>query len=261
MSLLRTVVVAALALTAATGCARGTTPADGVGVDRLRVEVVATHPHDPTAFTEGLEVSDGELLEGTGLSGQSYLSARDLASGIERTRVPVPDGMFGEGVTVAGDTVWQLTWQDGVALARDRGTLAERSRARFEGEGWGLCAQPDRLVMSNGSDTLTFRDRVTFAPLGSVAVTLDGKPRDNLNELECASDGRVYANVWRTPYIVRIDPADGRITAVIDASGLLSEAESRNVDVLNGIAQVPGTDRFLITGKYYPKLFEVRFVS
>ncbi|MFC9788787.1 glutaminyl-peptide cyclotransferase [Rhodococcus sp. NPDC127528] len=261
MSLRRTVVVAAVALTAATGCARDTTPADAAGVEHLRAEVVATHPHDPTAFTEGLEVSDGELLEGTGLTGQSYLSARDLATGVERTRVPVPDDMFGEGVTVAGDTVWQWTWQDGVALARDRVTLAERSRARFDGEGWGLCAQPGRLVSSDGSDRLTFRDPVTFEPRGSVAVTLDGKPRGNLNELECASDGRVYANVWRTPYIVRIDPADGRITGVVDASGLLTDAESRNVDVLNGIAQVPGTDRFLITGKYYPKLFEVRFVS
>ncbi|MGW6375703.1 glutaminyl-peptide cyclotransferase [Rhodococcus sp. NPDC055112] len=257
-------IAAAVAALMLTGCANaatnsGTEP-DPDRVERLRVEVVNERPHDRGAFTQGLEVSDGELLEGTGLSGRSDLRAGSLETGVERLRVPVPEQMFGEGITVVGDTVWQITWRDGVAIARDRDTLAERSRTRYEGEGWGLCAQSDRLVMSDGSDTLTFRDPVTFEPRGTVAVTLDGQPQGQLNELECVGDTAVYANVWQTQQIVRIDPDSGRITAVIDASGLLTDEESRSVDVLNGIAEVPGTDRFLITGKYYPRLFEVRFV-
>ncbi len=260
--------VAALTALAVGGCAGADPDSGSAGpgssspgsADRLRVEVVDTRPHDRTAFTQGLEISDGELIEGTGLVGRSYLSARDVDSGVERVRVPLPDDLFGEGVTVAGDTVWQLTWQDQVAFARDRGTLAERSRVRYDGEGWGLCAQPDRLVMSDGTDTLTFRDRVTFAPLGRVAVRLDGRPVDRLNELECTPDGWVYANVWQSDDIVRIDPATGAVVAVIDASGLLTAEQSAGVDVLNGIAAVPGTDRFLVTGKFYPSLFEVRFV-
>ncbi|MFC7448116.1 glutaminyl-peptide cyclotransferase [Rhodococcus daqingensis] len=255
-------IAAAMAALMLAGCANAATNTDPDPdpVERLRVEVVGERPHDRAAFTQGLEVADGELLEGTGLAGRSDLRAASLETGAERLRVPLPEQMFGEGITVAGDTVWQITWRDGVAIARDRDTLAERSRTRYEGEGWGLCAQSDRLVMSDGTDTLTFRDPVTFESRGTVAVTLDGQPQDRLNELECVGDTAVYANVWQTQQIVRIDPDTGRITAVIDASGLLTDEESRSVDVLNGIAEVPGTDRFLITGKYYPRLFEVRFV-
>ncbi|WP_027500968.1 glutaminyl-peptide cyclotransferase [Rhodococcus sp. UNC363MFTsu5.1] len=257
-------IAAAVAALMLAGCANAATNSgaepDADSVERLRVEVVGERPHDRTAFTQGLEIADGELLEGTGLAGRSELRAGSQETGVERLRVPVPEQMFGEGITVSGDTVWQITWRDGVAIARDRHTLAERSRMTYEGEGWGLCAQSDRLVMSDGSDTLTFRDPVTFEPRGTVAVTLDGQPQDQLNELECVGDTAVYANVWQTQQIVRIDPDSGRITAVIDASGLLTDEESRSVDVLNGIAEVPGTDRFLITGKYYPRMFEVRFV-
>ncbi|EME23024.1 glutaminyl-peptide cyclotransferase [Rhodococcus triatomae] len=260
--------VALAAAVVLAGCSSGSSDVEptsfGSSADaapRLRVEVQDTRPHDPTAFTQGFEISDGEIVEGTGLEGRSYISARDLDSGVERVRVPLPGDMFGEGLTVAGDTVWQLTWKEGVAFARDRDTLAERSRVSYDGEGWGLCAQPDRLVMSNGSDTLTFRDRESFEATGSVRVTLDGLPLDQLNELECTEDGAVYANVWQTSEIVRIDPATGAVTAVIDASGLLTPEQAAGADVLNGIAAIPGTDRFLITGKFYPVTFDVRFVS
>lgn len=240
-----------------TGSATGSTDA----APRLRVEVLGTRPHDPAAFTQGFEISGSELIEGTGLEGRSSISARDLDTGVERVRVELPDDVFGEGVTVAGDTVWQLTWKDGIAFARDRDTLAERTRVHYDGEGWGLCAQPDRLVMSDGTDTLTFRDPATFDELGSIPVTLDGRPLEWLNELECTADGAVYANVWQSSDIVRIDPATGVVTAVIDASGLLTPEQTKGVDVLNGIAAVPGTDRFLLTGKLYPLTFDVRFVS
>lgn len=245
------------------GCGDEPVPDPGPPADRLRVEIVATRPHDPEAFTQGLEISDGELLEGTGRSGRSYLSARALDTGVERTRVPVPDDMFGEGITVAGDTVWQLTWKDGVAIARDRDTLTPRDHVEYDGQGWGVCAAGDRLVMSDGSSTLTFRDPATFDVLGSTTVRVDGREIDNLNELECAEDGSVYANVWQTDRIVRIDPGSGRVTATIDAGALrdaLTDEQRAEIDVLNGIAQVPGTDRFLVTGKYWPTMFEVRFV-
>ncbi|MEE2032838.1 glutaminyl-peptide cyclotransferase [Rhodococcus sp. CC-R104] len=230
----------------------------------LRVEVVAVHPHDTDAFTQGLEVDGGELLEGTGREGHSWVAAGSVDGGVERTRVHLPDDLFGEGLTVAGDTVWQLTWQNGVALARDRDDLAERDRVEYDGEGWGLCAQSDRLVMSDGSAELTFRDRDTFAELGRVTVHREGRAVSRLNELECTDDGAVYANVWQTDEIVRIDPQSGRVTARIDAGALreqLTAEQREGIDVLNGIAHLPGTDRFLVTGKYWPKLFEVRFVS
>lgn len=244
---------ALLCLLAPSACAN----ADGAPPG-LRTEVLATHPHDPAAFTQGLEI-DGEVLyEGTGMVGRSGVRATSRTDGAELARADVPPPYFGEGVTLAGDTLWQITWREGVAFARDPGTLAEKNRVRYDGEGWGLCARNGRLVMSDGSATLTFRDPVTFAPTGS--VTLTDRTDARLNELDCAADGSVYANVWPTDEILRIDPDSGRVLGVIDASGLLAPAQRAGTDVLNGIAQIPGTDRFLITGKYWPSMFEVRFV-
>lgn len=237
--------------TAACGDAEGASP-------RLTVQVLRTYPHDRTAFTQGLEI-DGEVLyESTGMKDRSGVRVTDRTSGAELARTDLADPYFGEGITRAGDTLWQLTWTEGVAYARDPGTLAERARVRYEGEGWGLCTRAGRLVMSDGSATLTFRDPDSFAVTGSVTLADHGSAR--LNELDCADDGSVYANVWPTDRILRIDPDTGRVLADIDASGLLTTPERAQADVLNGIAQVPGTDRFLLTGKYWPTVFEVRFV-
>ncbi|MFD3704175.1 glutaminyl-peptide cyclotransferase [Nocardia sp. NPDC058658] len=229
------------------------------GPPRLRVEVIGSSPHDPQAFTQGLEVVDGVRYESTGMWGVSSARATDQRTGVETARVSLPGRVFGEGMTKAGAIVWQLTWQDGFAIARDPVTLAETGRADYEGEGWGLCAQPHRLVMSDGTGTLTFRDPVTFAQTGS--VTLSGYRDPKPNELDCAEDGTVYANNYPSDEILHIDPQTGRVLAVIDASGLLTPAERKGTDVLNGIAQLPGTDRFLLTGKYWPRMFEVRFVG
>ncbi|MFD6220548.1 glutaminyl-peptide cyclotransferase [Nocardia asteroides] len=225
---------------------------------RWRVEVIGSSPHDPQAFTQGLEVVDGVRYESTGMWGVSTARTADQATGAETARAELPAEMFGEGMTKAGDIVWQLTWQDHVAFARDSRTLAEVRRAEYAGEGWGLCAQPQRLVMSDGTPTLTFRDPVTFAETGSVTVT--GYPDAKPNELDCAPDGTVYANNYPSDEILRIDPATGEVLAVIEAGGLLTPAEQAGANVLNGIAHLPGTDRFLLTGKYWPLLFEVRFV-
>jgi glutaminyl-peptide cyclotransferase len=225
---------------------------------QLRVEVVATRPHDRTAFTEGLEINGNILYESTGLKDSSSLRATDLNTGAQLARIQLDPQYFGEGITKAGDTLWQLTWTDGVAFARDPHTLAERGRVHYDGEGWGLCTRGNRLVMSNGSDTLAFRDPVTFAETGSVRLTSHHTAR--LNELECAPDGSVYANAWPTDHILHINPDSGQVLGDIDAAGLLKPSELADTDVLNGITDLPGTDRFLITGKNWPTMFEVRFV-
>jgi len=230
-------------------------------VPTLRPDVLAELPHDPSAFTQGFEIDGGVLYEGTGLEGRSQLRELNPDTGAVLRSVPLPGELFGEGITVMGDRIWQLTWQDGVVLEWDRATLTLRREVPIQGEGWGLCDDGGRLVRSDGTDRLRFHDPVTFAEQGSVAVTLDGAPVDRLNELECV-DGQVWANVWQTDRIVRIDPATGRVTAVVDAAGLLDPAQRADTDVLNGIAAVPGDDgTFLITGKLWPVTFRVRFVS
>ncbi|WP_067723086.1 glutaminyl-peptide cyclotransferase [Nocardia yamanashiensis] len=226
---------------------------------RLRVEVVATRPHDTAAFTEGLEVDGDVLYESTGLPGQSFVRATTLTGGNELARADLPNPLFGEGITRAGNVLWQLTYREGIAIARDPGTLAELRRTSYDGEGWGLCTRAGRVVMSNGTSTLTFRDPETFAITGEVTLTTRKNAR--LNELDCAPDGSVYANAWPSDTILQIDPDTGDVRAAIDASGLLpSKARTPDTDVLNGIAHLPGTDRFLLTGKKWPTSYEVRFV-
>lgn len=228
--------------------------------DRLHVQVVRSYPHDRAAFTQGLLLHGGRLYESTGLVGQSSLREVEVETGrvVRRTNVPPP--IFAEGLTLFGDRLIQLTWQNGRALLYDRQSFAKQGELTYQGEGWGLCTTGDQLAMSNGSSSLTFRSPKDFSVLRTVTVALDGKPLDQLNELECA-EGAIYANVWMRDLIVRIDAASGRVTQRIDASNLLSPMERQGVDVLNGIAY-DGTDRtFLITGKLWPRLFRVRFVK
>lgn len=255
------------------GCSASGQPGSGSATDgeagivapqppeRLRAQVLETLPHDTNAFTQGYEIAHGVLYEGTGLVGRSWVRSIDTTTGSELARADLPPPLFGEGITIVGDSLWQLTWQNGIAIRRDADSLAEQDRVSYSGEGWGLCYQDDRqrLVMSDGSDTLTFRDPATFAETGSVEVHAAGEPVDQLNELECVG-GTVYANVWQTDTILRIDPATGRVTGTIDASGLLTPSERDDADVLNGIAAVPGSEFFFVTGKLWPKTFRVRFV-
>nr|WP_225954213.1 glutaminyl-peptide cyclotransferase [Kibdelosporangium phytohabitans] len=227
---------------------------------KLRAEVLAVLPHDSTAFTQGLELDGDRLIEGTGLEGGSSVREVDPRTAEVARKVDLPPPMFGEGLTVAGSKIWQLTWKDGVAIQRDKQTLAEVRRVPYSGEGWGLCMDGQRLVMSDGSDKLAFRDPESFAQVGEVRVRSAGQPVTRLNELECTPGG-VYANVWQTETIVRIDPASGDVTATIDLAGLLPRDERAGADVLNGIAAVRGTDEFLVTGKLWPKMFRVKFVT
>lgn len=255
---MRTFTTISLALgLALTGCAA---PQAAARLPQLKAEVYGMLPHDASAFTEGLEISGDLLYESTGLQGRSEVRAGQVGEP-PSMRAPLPAPLFGEGITVSRGVLWQLTWRDGVAIARDPRTLAELRRVRYQGEGWGLCHQDGgRLVMSNGSNRLTFRDPVTFAPLGEVTVHAGNKTYDQLNELECVG-GSVYANVWQTDRILRIDAATGEVTGMIDASGLLTPEQRAQADVLNGIAAVPGTEEFLVTGKLWPAVFRVKFVS
>lgn len=236
------------------------------GVARLRPQVVATAPHDRTAFTEGLELAGGSLWESTGRTGRSQLRELDPATGAVTQSVDLPTAVFGEGVTVLPDRIWQLTWRDHVVYDRDPATLQVRRTLTLDREGWGLChgtGEPgvgDGLVSSDGSDELVVRDPVSFAPRRTVRVTVAGAPLRELNELECTPEG-VWANVWQTDHLVRIDPGTGAVTAVVDAAGLLPADQRAGTDVLNGIAAIPGTDEFWLTGKLWPTSFRVRMVG
>ncbi|MHA6802200.1 glutaminyl-peptide cyclotransferase [Salinifilum ghardaiensis] len=221
--------------------------------------MTATLPHDRSSFTQGLELHDGTLYESTGTYGGSALRALDPATGRVRSERRLPADLFGEGMTVVDDRIWQLTWQEEVALVRSADTLDELRRVPYDGEGWGLCSDGRRLISSDGSAQLDFHDPATYEPRGSVRVHLDGRAVTQINELECVGD-QVWANLWHSDHLVRIDPGTGAVTAVVDATGLLTRAERARADVLNGIAKVPGTDEYLLTGKNWPHLFRVRFV-
>ena len=237
------------------------TPPPPAAPERLEVRVLAVHPHDPRAYTQGLVWHAGELFESTGQYGSSTVRRVRPETGEVLQRVDLPATQFGEGLALLpgpqGERLVQLTWQEGVAPIWDL-KLQRQGEHRYEGEGWGLCFDGTRLVMSDGSDRLTLRDPATFAVQGELRVTREGVPVDQLNELECAA-GAVWANVWHSDEIVRIDPASGRVTAVADASLLLSPGERLAAEVLNGIAYDPAGRRFFLTGKYWPKLFEVAF--
>ncbi len=225
----------------------------------MRVEVVASYPHDRGAFTEGLLYHDGALYESTGLEGESTIRRVDLTTGKVLRNVALAPDLFGEGVALTPEGLIQLTWQNDTGFVYDAATLALRRQFKYTGDGWGLCYDGTSLVMGDGGPVLMFRRPDTFEVHRTVRVTLDDVPLRWVNELECAN-GSIYGNVWRRDVIVRIDPATGIVHERIDASGLLTSSEARGVDVLNGIAYDPADGTFYITGKRWPRLFKVRFV-
>jgi glutamine cyclotransferase len=250
-------VVALAATAAASVCAKPAPRPPAAPAYRLKV--VRSYPHDPRAFTQGLLFVDGRLYESTGLFGRSSLRRVDLASGQVELAANLPAELFGEGLALVGQRLFQLTWKNGVVLVWDVATLQKQAEFTYEGEGWGLCFNGRQLIMSDGSDKLTRRNATTFAREGEIAVRLSGRPLPSLNELECAGDV-IYANVWQDNHIARIDGRTGAVTAWIDAAGLLEPAEAAGTDVLNGIAAVGGSGRLLVTGKLWPRLFEVEIV-
>lgn len=229
-------------------------PENGIPIAKGRI--VASFPHDPDAFTQGLHWEDGVLYEGTGLDGRSSIRAVALETGavLRRRDLPPPD--FGEGIAVLGSSIFQLTWTSGVCHVYDRETWEPKKRLRYRGEGWGLTHDGARLVMSNGSPFLRFRDPETFAATETRLVTHGGRPLFGLNAL-CWVEGEVLANLWGSDFIARIDPATGSVVGWIDLGGLLSDEERQGTDVLNGIAYEPSARRLFVTGKLWPRLFEI----
>jgi glutaminyl-peptide cyclotransferase len=229
----------------------------GADLPRFGYTVVKTYPHDRDAFTQGLQYHDGIFYEGTGLKGRSSIRKVQPDTGTVIQRRELAQQYFGEGITVFNGKLYQLTWQSGVAFTYDAKTFQPGKTFSYRGEGWGLTNDGTNLIMSDGSDTLRFLDPVTFAERRRLKVTASGKPVPQLNELEFVK-GEVFANVWTTDYVARIDPKTGRVTGWIDFSNLLSPFERSSTDVMNGIAYDAARDRLFITGKLWPKVFEVR---
>lgn len=234
------------------------TPAVPPAVPVATAEVVARYPHDRTAFTEGLIWRDGALYESVGRERESDVRRVRLQDGRVERRAAIPPAQFGEGLAAWGPDLVSLTWHDGIAHRWDAKTLKAKGEVRYTGEGWGLTANADSLIQSDGSAQLIFRDPRTLAEKRRITVTLRGRPIDQLNELEWV-DGSILANVWHEPWIVRIDPASGAITQLIDLRPLVAEVAATDREaVANGIAWDARGRRLFVTGKLWPTLFEIR---
>ncbi|MEO0882928.1 MAG: glutaminyl-peptide cyclotransferase [Pseudomonadota bacterium] len=228
----------------------------------LDYEVVEVFPHDPTAFTQGLFVHEGELYESTGRYRSSSLRHVDLETGEPILVRGLPAQYFGEGSTPVGDTIVMLTWRSGVGIVFDRESFAPIRSFSYPGEGWGLTGDGERLYLSDGSPVIRILDPQTFAQTGQLQITYAGTPLPRLNELEWIN-GRIWANVWQTDRIVMIDPVSGAVTSQIDLTDLHpAEVRAKPLDdVLNGIAYDSETGQIFVTGKNWSKLFEIRLVD
>ncbi len=230
--------------------------ADSETVTLLRPAVLSRLDHDPGAFTEGLFSSGATVYESTGLAGQSQLRELDGTTGQLRRAAPLPPAYFGEGIADDGDHIWQLTYQNGVAIEWDKATLTMLREVPLNGDGWGLCNDGQRLIRSDGTARLHFHRLGDMQETGDMTVTHNGEPVTGLNSLTCF-DNEIWANVFPADRIVQIDATSGVVTSLVYADGLL-DAPHKPADVLNGIAYL-GAGEFLLTGKNWPAMFRVRF--
>jgi len=234
------------------------TAAPGFAADGYRV--IHTYPHDPQAYTQGLIFLDGHLYESTGLNGRSSLRMVDLDTGHILQQAPVPAQYFAEGLAPWGSTLIQLTWQKHVAFVYDRFSFRLLRTLHYPGEGWGLTEDGKDLILSDGTANLRFLDPETFREVRRVTVKDHGTPVTQLNELEYVR-GEIYSNVWHSNRIARISPATGQVLGWIDLSGLLPDDQHPDPEaVLNGIAYDAAHNRLFVTGKLWPKLFEIKVV-
>ena len=220
-------------------------------------QVVRSYPHDRSAFTQGLFFRDGVLYEGTGLNGRSGIRKVRLETGEVLKIQPLSSQYFGEGITEWKGKIVQLTWRAGIGFVYDLDTFEQQRTFMYEGEGWGLTHDNTRIIMSDGSADLRFLDPATLKETGRITVRDQNGPVNELNELEYVK-GEIYANVWQTERIARISPQDGRVVGWIDLHGLLTPAERAGTDVMNGIAYDAAGDRLFVTGKLWPRLFEIK---
>jgi len=227
-------------------------------------QVVRSYPHDPGAFTQGLIIRDGVFYEGTGLNGRSGIRKVKLETGEVLQAKPLSSEYFGEGITEWNGQIVQITWRSEVGFVYDMKTFEQAKRWTYTGEGWGLTHDEARIIMSDGSSSLRFLDPATLKETNRITVRDANGPVDRLNELEYVK-GEVFANVWTTDRIARISPKDGHVTGWIDLSGLLTPAEraaaERGGGVLNGIAYDAAGDRLFVTGKLWPRVFEIKLVK
>ncbi len=222
------------------------------------IVVKNTYPHDPEAFTQGLLFHQGFFYESTGLLGKSTLARKDMKTGKVLEAVQLPRDFFGEGIVLLKDKIYQLTWQNETVLIYDAQSLREIKKMKYSGEGWGLTSDGKYLLMSNGSSTITFRDPESFKTVREIHIRDGDTPVGNLNELEFIK-GEIWANIYLEDVIVRISPKDGRVKGWIDLSELRSYlARNAQVDVINGIAYDEKANRIFLTGKYWPKIFEIQ---
>jgi len=221
-------------------------------------EVVASFPHDPRAFTQGLFFQDGLLYESTGLNGRSGIRKVDPATGAVVQKRDLDARYFGEGIVAWKDRLIELTWRDGVGFIYDLNSFEPKSKFEYRGEGWALTHDGQRIIMSDGTAELRFLDPDTLKETGRLKITDGGGEVTNINEIEWI-EGEVWANIWQTDWIARIDPQTGKVKAWIDMTGLLPMADrTGREDVLNGIAYDAAAKRVLVTGKLWPKLYEIR---
>jgi glutaminyl-peptide cyclotransferase len=222
-------------------------------------KIVNEYPHSTTSYTQGLEFYKGKLYEGTGQTGQSKLLEVDMPTGAIKRSIDVADYIFGEGITVLNDEVYQVTWQARKCFVYDVNTFEKKREYQYFGEGWGLANDGKHIIMSNGTSELVFRDPTTFEKVRSIHVFGSNQEYVALNELEY-HDGYLYANVYQEYFVLKIDPKTGKVVAKIDCIELVKQGKGGG-DVLNGIAFNEKTKRFVLTGKNWPKLFEVEFVQ
>lgn len=231
-------------------------------VEHLVPQIVSKLPHDTSAFTQGLAIEDDQLYESTGLYGQSSLRHLNILTGEVIRKLSLSTKIFAEGIAIFPNQIFQITWKDKQAFVYERKSLKLQHILFYSGDGWGLCRDGNTVWMSDGSSILTQRDLATFMPLKTLQVHYNDSSVHNLNDLECVGND-LYANIWQKDWIVRIDKLTGKVTAIIDASSLLSSSERMNLsvdEVLNGIAFRPSTNTFFLTGKRWPWIFEIRLI-
>ena len=229
--------------------------------EQLGYQIISSRPHDESAYTQGLQLIGSRLFESTGMYGQSTLRENDATSGKILRKRPLAKTVFGEGLAIVGGEMFVLTWKENIAYVFEPDTFKPIRSHNYQGEGWGLTTDGKQLIMSDGSSKLKFIDPKDFSTLKTLEVK-DGKiPVTNLNELEWI-DGQIFANIYQTDKIARISPTDGHVTAWLDLTGLKNQLPKPNhADVLNGIAYDPSTGHLLVTGKYWPLMFEMKIVK
>lgn len=236
----------------------GTAPASNAPAPKYGYQILNIFPHDSNAFTQGLILVDGKLLESTGQEGRSSLRSVEISSGKVLKKVDVPLPYFAEGMTVLNGKVYQLTWQHNVGFIYDLQTLEKTGHFEYPGEGWGLTTDGQSLIISDGSNRIKFLDPASLRVTRTISVTDGGTPVNQLNELEFVK-GEIYANIWHSDRVAAIDPQTGRVKAWIDLTGLMPEEEPLDEEaVLNGIAYDQANDKFYVTGKLWPRLFEIK---